>query len=626
MAVIPNDPTYSCMYFVGGDDYKANSPQGISVAGGCTKDWWDSQANIDTVAGKQTAMGKLMGSDGEPLCDCSTTESRVLVLDGKSRVMVTDVVGTAFANAEVGMLAYHEDIVAMLDGGPGVFRIMQVSGPAPAGYTYIVLETVWLFEGWQSGLDGSNIVVGGAWSDIKTLAENFVDASVDSQEIWVNKDLAPTVFWDLSSWSGETLNNTWMYVRAFNRVPYDLTDPDSQYFQSSADAYKNGPNAESYVDVDVSGLGSVGLFDENYLENILFSGFYFNNAGAGVGLHYSTPTGAFSGFTFIHNYFDIAGYWHCNYSEGIFFFDNVLINAARNTSEYIMNAAGLNLWLNNFFGNIDRICSPLTGVQLLLIGNVIGSITAEKVLTVFASDEIFSVGNTYLEDSSYLGTIRENNGGRAISVNDIMTKKSKTYPAFSIGSNGGSILAINPCAFADDGNPLDNVMYIEGDVNANEKVSEIFNLLEADPLFDANLEPLEELVRIGGSLDMQGDPQSMGAIKTMNITIINTAVQDGLIALGYTAARSPKIDNLDALANGVKLTSDGLDNVVIAEPSGDSSGWTFAQGLKWLIMRFKNKHTSDNFSGISVHKEDETVSTTQPVTEVNGVRAVSKAQ
>ena len=99
----------------------------------------------------------------------------------------------------------------------------------------------------------------------------------------------------------------------------------------------------------------------------------------------------------------------------------------------------------------------------------------------------------------------------------------------------------------------------------------------------------------------------------MNLTVINTAVQSAL-------------DTLEIDTSAVKLAADGLDNVVVAEPSGDSTGWTFVQGLKWLIMRFKNKHTSDNFSGIKVYKEDDTISTSQPVTEVDGVKAVSLAE
>ncbi len=63
-----------------------------------------------------------------------------------------------------------------------------------------------------------------------------------------------------------------------------------------------------------------------------------------------------------------------------------------------------------------------------------------------------------------------------------------------------------------------------------------------------------------------------------------------------------------------------------AEPAGDPDTWTFAQKLTWMVMRFLNKHTSDNFNGIKVYKEDGTLATTQAVTEAGGVKTVGKAQ
>ncbi|MCK5175836.1 MAG: hypothetical protein KAR47_20745 [Planctomycetes bacterium] len=79
-------------------------------------------------------------------------------------------------------------------------------------------------------------------------------------------------------------------------------------------------------------------------------------------------------------------------------------------------------------------------------------------------------------------------------------------------------------------------------------------------------------------------------------------------------------------ADSVKLSADGWDALTITEPAGDPDGWTVAQKLMWLIMRFLNKHTSDNYDGIKVHKADGTAATTQAVTEANGVKTVAKAQ
>jgi hypothetical protein len=79
-------------------------------------------------------------------------------------------------------------------------------------------------------------------------------------------------------------------------------------------------------------------------------------------------------------------------------------------------------------------------------------------------------------------------------------------------------------------------------------------------------------------------------------------------------------------SGAVKLAADGLDDIAVVEPSGDSAGWSFPQKLLWLIMRFLHKHTSDNFNGIRVHKADDSVATTQPVTDISGVKAVGPVE
>ena len=60
-----------------------------------------------------------------------------------------------------------------------------------------------------------------------------------------------------------------------------------------------------------------------------------------------------------------------------------------------------------------------------------------------------------------------------------------------------------------------------------------------------------------------------------------------------------------------KLAADGWDSLSITEPSGDPDTWTVPQKLMWLVMRFLNSHSSDNFNGIQVKKSDDTISTTQ---------------
>ncbi len=106
-------------------------------------------------------------------------------------------------------------------------------------------------------------------------------------------------------------------------------------------------------------------------------------------------------------------------------------------------------------------------------------------------------------------------------------------------------------------------------------------------------------------------------------------------AFGRLTEKTVEIDGMGCLesdvnnsvkADAVKLAEDGWDAIAITEPSGDPDGWTAPQKLMWLIMRFLNETSSDNYDGIKVRKSDGTVATRQAVTEVNGVKTVARAQ
>ena len=93
---------------------------------------------------------------------------------------------------------------------------------------------------------------------------------------------------------------------------------------------------------------------------------------------------------------------------------------------------------------------------------------------------------------------------------------------------------------------------------------------------------------------------------------------------GMGCLESDTANNVKAQA--AKLAADGWDALAIAEPSGSPDGWTVAQKLMWLVMRFLNETSSDNYDGIKVRKSNGTVATKQLVTEVNGVKTVARAQ
>lgn len=98
-------------------------------------------------------------------------------------------------------------------------------------------------------------------------------------------------------------------------------------------------------------------------------------------------------------------------------------------------------------------------------------------------------------------------------------------------------------------------------------------------------------------------------------TILIKATVDGISAI--------MIHTFQIEPDGVKLASDGLNDISVTEPTGVAS--TFREMIIQLWMRFFNKIDKDS-SQIQLYEDDEiTVSTTQTHTDANGVVTVNKA-
>ncbi|MCF7954415.1 MAG: hypothetical protein K9M75_01300 [Phycisphaerae bacterium] len=615
--------TDRCMFFVGGNDFKSNSPSGVMLAGGCTKEWWDSQANIDTVAGKQAAMAKLMSSHGDPIATVLTTSHSLYDIGGTNYVKITDNNRAAFSNAEVGMLVYHPDGAYMLDGGAGVYKIREVGGSGD-GNTYIVLDATWLFEGYPAGLDGDTVLVGGAWDELGDICTTYISAENYTQEIWVNKDIAPAYQWDWSNWSGEPRANTWLTVTGFHRVPGDITDPDGAYYQTVKDIFDNGVDSNCLVEVDLSAYGANGLISESNSYNIRMSGFNFCNGVDGCEM-FSHVSGGFANLVFEHTFFELSCVWYVNNGSNLLFLDCCFEHSSAYVSDILLfpiNAVDV-VFMGCCFKNVDQF-ADVAYDGICHVHNCLFEIRSgagNKFANIDTAGTLYSYNNTIIGFEGADGAfVNQGYDSIMVSVNDLIYNKVKTSPAYHVGFLGGTYIVKNPCVYSENGQ-LDDVMTVDPTSPFITQISEIPGLLEVDPLLDSDYEPLEEQVRTGGIPDILGDATAIGAIQTMNTTVINSAVQAALTSQGYTTGRAPY---LDALSSGIKLSADGLDNVVVAEPTGDPSTWSFAKCLRWLIMRFMNKHTSDNFSGIVVHDVDGVVATSQAVTEVDGLKSVGK--
>ncbi len=634
-----------CMFFVGGADEKANNDSaGVDGAGGCTVDFWNTKiayymsgpgGSMSRVAAKSATMDLLMNADGSGKFD----GTGVAVSNGDTTYVTLDTTGI-----EAGMLAFCVDI-GVFDDGPGIYEIIDVQS------TYIELDADLLIGSGQT----IPIKIGGAWDEIETPAENYIDASAYTQEIWINKDIERTVSgYSVDDWGhGDKTKNTFLVIQGFNRTPWDTTSPKGDSYQSIHDVEFGVLDTDSWVEIDMSAIPTLHCFDMGDSENVIISG--MRPTGLTTGIPVYAATASYNN-VIKHNVLATA-------SKVIYLGGGINITVIDNhieSSNAMAFNAGLVVGLN-VVNNI--IVTPKNGLGLgncsgCLIGNFVDSSVVPFIPIGIAN--FFSYGNTYKNGTVY-GGFKVGGSDEApssiTSINDIFLPTLQTLNAFRMGDASttgyGSIYADNVCCYVPGVGELTDIIgngYQSGLGFLGD------DILEVDPLLDSENEPLEPLVRVGGCINVNGDPMTIGAVQVMNTDILNTAVQAAMTSQGYTPARGPKLDNLDqsvtsidALVDtviaktdllnftgddvkatldseAVKLASDGLNNVAITEPSGAASGWNFRQKLLWLVMRFLNKHTSDNFSGITVHKEDDTVSTTQPVTEASGAKTVGKVQ
>ena len=111
------------MFFVGGNDYKSNNPTGNQDShgmGGCTKAWWDAEvANTDA----ETAMGKLMGADGEAIYNLPTLDI-VYQSSAGGKIQIQNNLMGGFEGVEAGMLMYFMDPSSAV--GSGIYEVIEL--------------------------------------------------------------------------------------------------------------------------------------------------------------------------------------------------------------------------------------------------------------------------------------------------------------------------------------------------------------------------------------------------------------------------------------------------------------------------------------------------------------------
>ena len=552
------------MFFVGGNDSKANNAAAgtDSQAGGCTKDWWITEVgNSD----RETALGLLMQANGDAIQEEVGTATYSDL--GPAGTAITMPGGTS--GIEVGMLAYCTDVDGNLDDGEGIYEITAVSGIA------ITINSVF---GVNPTFGNDSVWVGGAWSTLDNLAQE-ITAATNNQEIHINKDFAPAATHDCSTWGyGDTDNNSFLRIIGFSRLPGDITTPGDTFFESvlTADIAVEAAgslDATKWVHVNQgTSIPTSQLFDADGTENLTFEGFYIFGATGGAGNSFAAD--ATTRGLIVR---------HCAVSSAAKIFsiasirDCLIIDCYSKSSASNMIQADTvtGLWvINSIMRSGGFQVSAFSGT-----GGVIGSyFEGDSVAFGFYGDsDILVMNSTGKSTSTGIFVLR---GGGSVaaptfitSLNNILlgpAVDTDAYGMFNGAGNGyGSFYTSNDNAYIPSVGVMTAPVYDFPIITGNGIIE---NLVEEDPLLDANNEPLTVNVRRGGMRDLQNDTTSIGAIEAMNTAQIEASVNAALVT-----------NNLDhlmkvAVADRTDMTAEVVDDTVLAnimtKTDGDTSDYT----------------------------------------------------
>ena len=251
------DPVFyseASVFFVGGNGDKSGR---TSLAGGCTRDWWDGECSGGTDAEKLAAMGKLM-VDGGPVVD----EGECAFTSSNNRISKAGV----FSGAEVGMVAYVvETPVAGVNLATMRYRVTDVDASGD-----------WIEIGDATGSDATvTVKVGGAFDTLQNALDE-TDASLHGVDIYTNLSevLASSV--DVDS-GGSVLKNTFKRIVGYRTVPGDM-GIGGAYYESVMSVLQNGTiNAGKCVSLDADG-GSYPVVDMDGADNVVFENLHLHGS------------------------------------------------------------------------------------------------------------------------------------------------------------------------------------------------------------------------------------------------------------------------------------------------------------------------------------------------------------
>ena len=237
-------------YFVGGSGTKA----GVSLAGGCTKDW---------LIAKGGDPSSLFAANGAPVFSDAVTG---FIIDSSGTISAA--AGT-FSSIEPGMVAFME-----FDSDASHYIIETVSGN---GDSITLLNWTW-----GSEQEVYQLHIGGAFSSLAAVMPRAY-ANIYDCFIFTNKDETLASKLDIR-YPGSAMKNTFKHIIGYNtaflavngQLVSDM-DIGGAYYQSAADAMKDGAAAGRKVVLDGSGLASEAVIWQ--IDNLKVRNLHIKAAG-----------------------------------------------------------------------------------------------------------------------------------------------------------------------------------------------------------------------------------------------------------------------------------------------------------------------------------------------------------
>jgi len=410
------------VFFVGGTGYK----NGHSLAGGCTKAWYD--ANF-------TELTDIMDINGSPFILKS-----FVTFTHSTKMLEKSGIGVGVTE---GMVAYVEG-----DGiTPGRYEV-----------TNVVNDDAIICIGILSSFDNvdSDVNIGGAFDSLQ-LAITAVDAEDYNVWIYTNKDETLSAAIGVSFCGGTPELNTWLTIEGFNTAIGDML-PGGDYYQSPFNEHLYGIDADRKVVIDRDSGSNILAF--NSIENTMFRCLRFTNSSTTI----FTANSTCFNIIFKHSIFDDAD-TVCNATCNGFMFIDCYAEDFATTG----NVIKLKGWGFLFDGCILNLSGEVQDGINSGLGGTNGDIRLKNCIILNGAEGIHTKLYAQVESCTFYNQAKtcilvDGVAGTSLSLgyvtNSILMPKLHTLPAFMVGNSvglGGSIVNDYNCIFSVDGQALDKI-------------------------------------------------------------------------------------------------------------------------------------------------------------------------